>query len=182
MTNAFSFATDIAPTILALAGAEKPQPRFGALRYGGREIEPMIGRSLLPLITQETQHIYGEDDPVGYELGGNSALFMGDFKIVLNRGPVGDGQWYLYNIVEDPGETRDLSKSEPKRFQAMLNAYDRYTKENGVLPVPKGFNAQQQVALNGLRERAGPAILIGMLLLLILLPFVLHARARRNSE
>ncbi len=179
MTSAFAFATDIAPTILELAGAEKPLPRFGALRYGGREVEAMTGRSLVPLINGEQDRIYELDEPIGYELGGNSALFQGDYKIVLNRGPVGDGQWYLYNIVDDPGETRDLSKSEPKRFQEMLNAYVRYTKENGVLPVPKGFNAQQQVALNGLREQAGPAILIGILLLLFVSPFVLYARARR---
>jgi arylsulfatase/uncharacterized sulfatase len=142
----------------------------------------MIGRSLVPLINGEQDRIYGADELIGYELGGNSALFQGDYKIVLNRGPVGDGQWYLYNIVDDPGETRDLSKSEPKRFQEMLNAYVRYTKENGVLPVPKGFNAQQQVALNGLREQAGPAILIGILLLLIIVPAGLYARARRRSE
>lgn len=181
MTSAFSFATDIAPTILEFAGAETPQPRFGELRFGGRKIEPMVGRSLVPLIAGQVDRIYGPDEPIGYELGGNSALFQGDYKIVLNRGPVGDGKWYLYNIVNDPGETRDLSKSEPKRFQDMLNAYVRYTEDNGVLPVPKGFNAQQQVALNGLRQRAGPAILIGILLVLTLLPFVLYARARRNS-
>ncbi|WP_108811820.1 sulfatase-like hydrolase/transferase [Sphingorhabdus sp. Alg231-15] len=181
MTSAFAFATDIAPTILELAGAEKPLPRFGALRYGGREVEAMTGRSLVPLINGEQDRIYEPDEPIGYELGGNSALFQGDYKIVLNRGPVGDGQWYLYNIVDDPGETRDLSKSEPKRFQKMLNAYVRYTKENGVLPVPKGFNAQQQVALNGLREQAGPAILISILLLLFVSPFVLYARARRKQ-
>lgn len=181
MTSAFSFATDIAPTILELAGAPALQPRSGDLRYGGRKVEPMIGRSLVPLIEGETTRVYDDHEPIGYELGGNSALFQGDYKIVLNRGPVGDGQWYLYNIVDDPGETRDLSKSESRRFQAMLSAYNRYTKENGVLPVPKGFNAQQQVALNGLRERAGPAILIGILLLLIVLPFVFYARARREQ-
>ncbi|WP_164117351.1 arylsulfatase [Sphingorhabdus sp. Alg239-R122] len=182
MTSAFTFATDIAPTILELAGTAAPEPRFGELRYGGRKIEPITGRSLLPLIKGEQNRIYDPDEPIGYELGGNSALFQGDYKIVLNRGPVGDGKWYLYNIVEDPSETRDLSKREPKRFQDMLNAYVRYTKDNGVLPVPKGFNAQQQVALNGLRERAGPAILIGILLVLTLLPFVLYARARRKGQ
>lgn len=179
-TSAFSFATDIAPTILELTGAKAPEERYGKVRYGGRVVEPMIGRSLLPLINGETTQVYGDDEPIGYELGGNSALFQGDYKIVLNRDPVGDGKWYLYNIVDDPGETRDLSHRDPERFQAMLSAYNRYTKENGVLPVPTGFNAQQQVALNGLRERAGPAILIGILLLLILTPFVFYARAMRK--
>ena len=179
-TAAFSFATDIAPTVLDLAGAQAPQPRFGEIRYGGRKVEPMSGRSLVPLLEGDTPHIYSDDDVIGYELGGNAALFQGDYKIVLNRGPVGDGQWYLYNIADDPGETRDLAGSEPERFQAMLNAYVRYAKENGVLPVPEGFDANQQVVRNGLRERAGPAILIAILLSLILLPFAFYARATRK--
>ncbi len=181
MTAAFSFATDIAPTILEFAGAKAPQSRFGVVRYGGRKVERMTGRSLVPLVNGEKSSVYGPDDSIGYELGGNSALFQGNYKIVLNRGPVGDGYWYLYNIADDPGETRNLSNSEPERFQTVLNAYVTYTKENEVLPVPKGFNAQQQVALNGLRNRVGPSILIGILLLLILVPFGLYARAQKRN-
>ena len=43
--DAFSYATDIVPTILQLTGV--PQPNG---RYNGREVEPIIGRTMVPLL------------------------------------------------------------------------------------------------------------------------------------
>lgn len=168
---AFSWVTDIAPTILELTGAAPP-----GQRYGGRVVEPMIGRSLVPLIEGRVDRVYDEDDVVGTELAGHAALFQGRYKIVRNRGPVGDGEWRLYDIVEDPGETTDLSAADPARLQRMLSQYHEYAKRNGVLEVPPDYDAQRQVAINGLRGRARPAILVGILLVLILVPFLLFNR------
>jgi arylsulfatase/uncharacterized sulfatase len=175
ITNAFTWVTDIAPTILELTGTKAP-----GKRYGGRVVEPMIGHSLVPLIEGRTDRVYGEQEPVGYELGGNAALFEGDYKIVMNREPVGDGEWHLYDIANDPGETTDLASSMPQQLQRMLSRYHEYAKTSGVLPVPQGFDPQRQVALNGLRHRAGPQILIGILLLLTLVPFYLASRQAKR--
>jgi arylsulfatase/uncharacterized sulfatase len=173
VSSAFTWVTDITPTILELTGGEAP----GA-RCAGRAVEPMIGRSLVPLIEGRAERIYGADEPIGYELGGNAALFQGDYKIVLNRGPVGDGEWHLYDIAKDPGETTDLAAALPHQLQQMLSNYQDYARRNGVLPVPHDFDAQRQVAINGLRERGGAPLLIGMLLVLTLLPFHLFDRRR----
>ena len=131
LIRAFSFVTDITPTVLSFAGVAPP----GA-RYRGRPVEPMIGHDLRPLLLGDADRVYGPEDTVGYELAGHAALFQGDYKIVRNRGPVGDGQWHLFNIVDDPGEANDLAAAEPGRLQRMLSAYERYTRENKVLPVP----------------------------------------------
>jgi arylsulfatase/uncharacterized sulfatase len=171
--HAFTWVTDIAPTILELTGTAPPGER-----YGGRVVEPMIGRSLLPLIEGRADRVYSETDTVGTELAGHAALFQGDYKIVRNRGPVGDGEWRLYDIVRDPGETTDLSATHPGQLQRMLSHYHDYARRNGVLPVPRGYDAQRQVAINGLRSRAGPGILVGILLLLTLVPFYLFNRIR----
>ncbi len=80
--------------------------------------------------------VYEEADAVGTELAGHAALFQGDYKIVRNRGPVGDGEWRLYDIARDPGETTDLSGVQPARLQRMLSRYHEYVKRNGVLPIP----------------------------------------------
>lgn len=175
VSDAFTWVTDITPTILELTGAKAP----GA-RYGGRVVEPMIGRSLVPLIGGRDDRVYGPEEPIGYELGGNAALFQGDYKIVLNRGPVGDGEWHLYDIAKDPGETTDLAAAQPHQLQQMLSNYHDYARRNGVLPIARDFDAQRQVAINGLRERGGPPLLIGILLLLTLLPFYLFDRRRRS--
>jgi arylsulfatase A-like enzyme len=175
VSDAFTWVTDITPTILELTGAKRP----GA-RYGGRVVEPMIGRSLVPLIGGRVDRVYGPEEPIGYELGGNAALFQGDYKIVLNRGPVGDGEWHLYDIAKDPGETTDLAAALPDQLQQMLSNYHDYARRNGVLPIPRDFDAQRQVAINGLRERGDSPLLIGILLVLTLLPFHLFDRRRRS--
>jgi len=172
LSNAFSYVTDIAPTILALTGVSAPGER-----YGGRLVEPMVGRNLLPLLRGSVDRVYFEQDAVGYELAGNAALFQGDYKIVINRGPVGDNQWHLYNIVSDPGETKDLVRVMPRRLQDMLGMYQRYVNDNGVLPVPANYNDRRQVALNGLHDRFGRQILLLLLSLVFLLPFYLAYRS-----
>lgn len=170
--SAFTWVTDISPTILALAGADPPGDR-----YGGRVVEPMIGRNLLPLVEGRVDRVYEPTDVVGTELAGHAALFQGDYKIVRNRGPVGDGEWRLYDISRDPGETTDLAGVYPAELQRMLSQYQSYAKRNGVLPVPSGYDPQRQVAINGLGNRARPGILVGVLLVVTLLFFYLFHRA-----
>lgn len=167
--------TDITPTILDLTGVAHPQPR-----YGGRLVEPMIGRSLAPLVNGDVDRIYTDDDAVGYELAGHSVLFLGDYKIVLNRGSLGDNQWHLFNIVTDPGESRDLSSLEPVLLQRMLGLYHQYEQDNDVQPTPAGFDGPRQVALNGLHDKFRTQILVVIFTLLILLPFYVIYRMNRQ--
>ena len=113
---------------------------------------------------------------MGYELGGHAALFQGDFKISLNRAPLGNNEWRLYNIVTDPGESKDLSSMMPARLQNMLGLYHQFTIDNKVLPVAANYYAQRQVALNGLQQRFGSQILLMILTVLVVLPFYLVYR------
>ena len=170
-TSAFAWVTDITPTILDLAGVDAPSGH-----YGGRRVEPMTGRSLLPLTRGEVDRVYAASEAVGYELAGNSALFQGDYKIVRNRAPVGDNRWHLYDIVNDPGETRDLGDAMPGRFQAMQAAYEAYAEDNGVLAVPASYDQAFQGVYNGIRERYTPQILLALLTVLTLLPFYIVYR------
>ena len=173
-TDALAYVTDITPTILALADVSAPPGR-----YGGRPVEPMVGRSLLPLLRAESDRVYGPDEPIGYELAGNAALFLGDYKLVRNRPPVGDDQWHLYNIVTDPGETRDLAGQMPQRFERMQALYEQYAVDNGVLPVSPDYDQASQGVYNALKERFTPQILLLVLTFLVLLPFWLFYRYRR---
>jgi arylsulfatase A-like enzyme len=175
LLNALTYVTDISATILDIANVEPPNNR-----YGGRPVEPMTGRSLLPLIHGEVERVYSETDVIGYELAGNAALFQGDYKIILNAAPVGDNKWHLYNIVTDPGEENDLSKRMPKRLQEMLNHYQQYVRENGVLPLPANYNPGLQGVFNGLLERLRWQILLALIVVLILVPFFIAYRTRKR--
>ncbi len=176
LSRAFTFVTDITPTILSFAGVTPPDER-----YGGRPVEPMIGRSLEPVLLNEAERVYGLEDTVGYELAGHAALFQGDYKIVYNRSPLGDDRWQLFNIVEDPGESRDLAREMPQRFQRMLSAFERYTRDNKVLPIPPGYDHRKQLLLNTLDAGIREPFLVLILLALLLLPFYVVSRTKNTS-
>lgn len=177
LNPAFTWATDITPTILSMTGV--PQP---GERYAGRPVLPIIGRDLTPLLTGESERVYRDDDAVGYELTGHAALFQGDYKLVVNQPPLGDGQWRLFNIVEDPGETVDLAGTQPAIFQRMLSRYQRYQRENGVLPLPAGYTQIRQLVFNTLQAQYREGILLFLLTLLVLLPFYVAYRMKKDSH
>ncbi len=177
LSNAFAYVKDITPTILAMAGVEPAGDRFA-----GRPVEPITGKNLLPVITGQADRIYQDSDAVGYELAGQGVLFQGDYKLMKTRGPVGDDRWHLYNIVLDPGETQDLKSLYPARFQSMLNLYQAFERDNGVLQPPEGYDHIRQVGLNTLHDRFRGEVTAVLALLIILLMFVLLARQLRQGE
>lgn len=169
---AFSVMSDIAPTLLEMTGGER-RPA-------------MTGRSLLPLLRGERERVYPEDAAVGIETAGNAALFRGDYKLVRNLPPFGDGTWKLYDRVSDPGETRDLSSEEPALFASLRADYDAYARDNGVLEMPEGYQALEQVMANSLPILARNywwvlALGVVALLLLFILPWrLLRAVSSRD--
>jgi len=175
LSHAFSFVTDITPTILSLVGIPAPGER-----HGGRPVEPITGRDIGPLLLNTADRIYDADATVGHEISGHGALYQGDYKIVLNRPPLGDGQWHLFNIVEDPGETRDLAGEMPQRLQQMLSAYENYQQEHKVLPVPAGFDNVKQLMLNTLHTGLRTPVLVLLLTVLLLLPFYIAYRIKNT--
>jgi arylsulfatase A-like enzyme len=179
-SNASVYVTDITPTILALTGVEAPETRNGGW-YGGRKVEPMIGRSLMPVIEGSAETVYGPEDAVGFELAGNGALFMGDYKVVFNRGTQGDSHWHLFNIQTDPGETRDLSAENPAQLQLMLSRYQQYIADNNVLPIPDGYRHETQIIFNALHHVYRDNILVFILLFLLILPFVVVYKYKPKS-
>ena len=142
LSLAFAHVTDIVPTLLEAVGIPNHQGN-----YQGTAVEPLIGRSMLPMLLGQVKNVHSADQPIGYELAGSAALFKGNYKLVKNIAPLGDGHWRLYNLLADPGEVRDIAATEPERFKKMLADYEAYALANGVLPIPKDFNLQK----NGLR-------------------------------
>lgn len=136
--DAAAMVTDITPTLLDWIGAP-PAPETS---------RPITGRSLMPLLTGAADAVYAPDEPRVIEVSGNAALYLGDYKIARSIPPVGDGQWRLFNMVDDPGETRDLSAEAPEALAELLVAYDQYAEEMGVLEMPAGYDSTRQIMLN----------------------------------
>lgn len=150
--RSLTHVNDIVPTLLALAGLTHP-----GTRYKDRIVEPLVGRSLLPVLTGQAQSVYPANTPIGYEMAGNAALFKGRLKLVKNMPPVGDNAWHLYDLDTDPGETQDLRDRLPTEFVAMQADYAAYAKANGVLPIPAGYDPVWQVTFNSVSTYWIPA-------------------------
>ena len=172
IASGFTHVTDIAPTLLELAGVSHPGKPGGP--------EPMTGRSLVPLLRDTTAQIRGTDETLGYELAGNAALFGGDLKLVRNLPPIGDGQWRLFDIARDPGETRDLRSARPEDFRRLLEAYQKFEVEDGVQALPEGYTPQSQVSLNALRRVILPQLIWPATIIAVFTILWLLLRRRRR--
>lgn len=125
--SSFAYVTDIMPTILELTGVSYPA------EFQGRKIEPMRGRSMVGLLNKSQKAIYSPTDFIGGEMVGGKWMRQGDFKAVMLPAPYGNGEWQLFNIVKDPGEAKDLSKTMPGKMKTLKTAWDEYAKEVGVV-------------------------------------------------
>jgi arylsulfatase/uncharacterized sulfatase len=133
-TAAAGYVTDVTPTILEIAGLDATPE--------------LTGRSLHAVVSGQADFAYGDSDAVGTEVSGNSALFRGDYKLLRNMPPWGDGEWRLFNLAADPGETRDLSAELPELKIEMLQDYAAYASANGVLELPAGYDVHEQISIN----------------------------------
>ncbi len=140
-TNAFCFITDIVPTLLELVGMEPKSNKLYA---------PITGKSLWPHIQDSSMPVYNENEGVGLEVANSSAYYQGDLKIVKNNIPLGDNKWYMYNLKTDPGETKDIAKLFPEKFNELMRAYNEYAKSVGVIEMEEGYSAEGEVGKKSL--------------------------------
>ncbi|EEE46611.2 arylsulfatase [Roseibium alexandrii] len=125
--HAFAYVWDILPTLLDLTGVEYPDS------IDGRPILPLRGRTMKPLLNGSSKVLYQPDEFVGGEMNGDKWMRQGGYKAMLVTPPYGDGVWRLYNVVEDPGETRDLAVEMPDLLEKLRVAWDDYAEEVGVV-------------------------------------------------
>ncbi|KAH8810672.1 alkaline-phosphatase-like protein [Xylogone sp. PMI_703] len=157
--RSFSTVMDFVPTFLELANVSMPPPseKRKALPLGkettlrkmttfrGKDVHAIRGKSWVPLFARDEKveddemwAIHSSSEPVGWELFARGALRKGDWKIVYfskAEGGAGEGDegWELFNVVEDPGETNDLSEKEPQKLQELLACWDEYVVECGIV-------------------------------------------------
>jgi arylsulfatase len=133
MVNAVAHVMDMAPTFLEIAGASYPS------KFKGRKVVPLRGKSLGPILAGTSDSVYGEDDPIGWEMMGWRAIRMGKWKITWIDAPFGASEWELFDLSNDPGETRDLSATRPEQLQRLLQEWHEYADEVGVIFAEKSM-------------------------------------------
>ncbi len=125
MIHAFGHISDLMPTFLELANATHPSVENQAT-------PPMMGKSLIPLLTGKTDEIHANEG-IGYELHGNRAYFKDEWKIVNLAVPFGTGDWQLYNLSTDPAEINDLSSDFPEKREELIAAWNEYKENVGMV-------------------------------------------------
>ncbi len=117
--------TDILPTLVEMTSATYPTA------VKGKTIHPMIGLSLLPLLSGQPMDTL-RNRGIGYELFEMKAYIRGNWKILRLPQPMGSGNWELYDIDTDPGETTNLAKQHPDVMQSLIKAWEKYAVDNSV--------------------------------------------------
>jgi len=141
MTNEYAFSKELPMTILDYVGVDHPMTEFN-----GRELTPPSGVSLRPFLAGEEATPWTEDEWVVFELFGNVYVMAGDYKAIRMRtGMYGDGEWQLYDIKSDPGETRPLEAEQPERLRDMIAIFERYAEEKGIVPVAEDWSPWSQL-------------------------------------
>ncbi len=136
ISHAFSSVIDLAPTFLELAKTTHPERG-----YNGRLLEPIQGISMVPLVLGDAESIRPDDFTFGWEIAGHRAVRQGDWKLLWLSSSSTYGvepketadHWGLYNLANDPGEVNDLSASEPERVETLLQLWEEYVAENGII-------------------------------------------------
>lgn len=117
---------DITPTLYQLAGVVPEHEDI----YKGK-IMPQ-GKSLVSLWQQNDRQVE-EDRSFGLELFGNRAFRKGRWKIHNILPPIGSGEWELYDMRVDPGETKNIAADYPEQLRKLIDEYEHYAELNGVI-------------------------------------------------
>ncbi|RMZ91539.1 hypothetical protein DV736_g1226, partial [Chaetothyriales sp. CBS 134916] len=133
----FATVMDIAPTLLELGGIKHPAPE-----WKGRPVVPMRGKDMGPWLRGEEETVHDPEAPFGWELCGRGAIRRGKWKADFIPFPKGTSSWQLYDLSKDPGETEDLAQQHPEILEELLQLWERYCEETGVVPLQPELGAR----------------------------------------
>lgn len=112
---------DILPTTIAAAGGEV------------KADAKLDGVNLLPFLEGKKTGV--PHDALFWRFGAQTAIRMGDWNLVEASGSKGK---LLFNLREDPGQSKDLSVANPDRVRTMQAAWDAWNRDN----VPAAWKPQ----------------------------------------
>ena len=135
--NEYMHVKDVMPSILDLLDIDHPK-----YTYKDRKIYDIQGVSIIPLFNDSSSIIRKDEHIEGWELFGKTALRKGNWKMIQE--PAGDYfewqtplednyKWQLFDLKNDPSELYDVSQENPDKMQEMLQAWEAYANENGVI-------------------------------------------------
>jgi arylsulfatase A-like enzyme len=107
---------DLHSTALAAAGVQSEKAA----------LPPVEGVNLLPHLSDEVTS--PPHDALYWRFGEQTAIRSGNMKLVKARG--GSGDWELYDLAADTGETKNLAAAKPAIAKELLAKYDVWNAGN----------------------------------------------------
>jgi arylsulfatase A-like enzyme len=105
---------DIVPTVLELAGVQKPK------QWKGEPIPEAPGHSLIPAFAKD---VVIPRESIWWLHEGNRAVRVGDWKLVAPR----NGPWELYDLSTDRAEQINLAAKMPEKVKELERIWQAQT-------------------------------------------------------
>ncbi|WP_024794128.1 sulfatase-like hydrolase/transferase [Tomitella biformata] len=130
----FAYVTDLAPTLLDLAGVARPSARHGLVAKG---FDGVSAAGFLRDRSAVTAH-----NEQYTEMTGNRGYYRDGWKLLaLNptlldpAASLDEPRWQLFNVLQDPTELRDLAAEHPELVAELAQAWDEAAWANTVFPL-----------------------------------------------
>lgn len=130
----YTSLTDLTPTILNLAHVSTSTPDNKLA---------LQGQSFAAALKNPQVKVSGPEKPVALEMRGGREIRQAEYKaLFISKEPMGlpatslqSGEWQLFNVVKDPGETVNLAAQHPEILNRMIADYQQYSKNVGVVEI-----------------------------------------------
>lgn len=114
--------SDLAPTFLEVAGATYPADKI-----------PMVGESAWSYLSGRSDTVHSDNYVTTLSHGGHAFLRRGNFKLVSIEQPFDERHFQLFDVIADPGETIDLSGSEPALRAELIELWRTERRRLGIV-------------------------------------------------
>lgn len=129
----FVHVTDLLPTVLGLAGIERPD------RWRGEPVLELAGEDVARTFT--SAQAPGRSRDLVVENEGHRGYRRDRWEAVARheaRTPFSEDRWELFDLLEDASQVRDLAEEHPELLAELQAAWDAAAWDNQIFPLDEG--------------------------------------------
>ena len=148
----YHHATDVATTVLDVAGLQMPDEYNGIKQYPMNGVSMRYSFEAAPDAPTTKKRQY-------YAMLGTRGIWQDGWKAAALHAPISgkgnfdEDRWALYNVAEDRSESTDLAEQYPDKLKELIDVWFEEARNNYVLPLDDRTAVEQ---LGNARPQAEP--------------------------